>query len=207
MGARKITQGCPTGLHPRCGEHKSKYGSCRFLCQVRRCLQVLRLSPNSYRALGEPLSLSEPQVCVLSRFSRVPLFATSWTVARHAPLSGILQAGILQWVAMPSPRGSSQPRDGTLASCISCMGRGDLYHQHHPGSPWTPWYHYLNGGSPSLLCWSVGRVCLQATVNLASQTQLTTCCDAIKLLGPTYFVFLLLIEIRLQRYTSHPQEK
>ena len=135
MGARKITQGCPTGLHPRCGEHKSKYGSCRFLCQVRRCLQVLRLSPISYRALGEPINLAEPQVCVLSRFSRVPLFATSWTVARHAPLSGILQAGIPQWVAMPSLRGSSQPRDGTLASCISCIGRGDLYHQHHPGSP------------------------------------------------------------------------
>ena len=27
---------------------------------------------------------------------------------------GILQAGILEWVAMPSSRGSSPPRDGTL---------------------------------------------------------------------------------------------
>ena len=33
---------------------------------------------------------------------------------------GVLQARILEWVAMPSFRGSSQPRDWTQASCISC---------------------------------------------------------------------------------------
>ena len=32
---------------------------------------------------------------------------------------GILQARILEWVAMPSSRGSSQPRDGTQVSCIT----------------------------------------------------------------------------------------
>ena len=31
---------------------------------------------------------------------------------------GTLQARILQWVAMPSSRGSSQPRDQTQVSCI-----------------------------------------------------------------------------------------
>ena len=31
----------------------------------------------------------------------------------------ILQARILEWVAMPSSRGSSQPRDGTWVSCIA----------------------------------------------------------------------------------------
>ena len=30
-----------------------------------------------------------------------------------SPVPGILQARILQWVAMPSSRGSSQPRDRT----------------------------------------------------------------------------------------------
>ena len=35
---------------------------------------------------------------------------------------GILQARILEWVAMPSSRGSSSPRDGT------CIGRQVLYH-------------------------------------------------------------------------------
>ena len=49
-------------------------------------------------------------MCMLSHFSRVQLFATPWTVACQAPLSmGILQARILEWVSMPSSRGSSQP--------------------------------------------------------------------------------------------------
>ena len=48
-------------------------------------------------------------------FSHVQLFVTQWTVACQAPLSmGILQARILEQVAMPSSRGSSQPRSPTL---------------------------------------------------------------------------------------------
>ena len=55
--------------------------------------------------------------CMLSR---VWLFATPWTVAHQAPLSmGILQARILEWVAMLSTRGSSQLRDQTQVSCIA----------------------------------------------------------------------------------------
>ena len=46
--------------------------------------------------------------------SHVRLLATPWTVAHQAPLSmGILQAGILEWVAMLFSRGSSSPRDQT----------------------------------------------------------------------------------------------
>ena len=45
--------------------------------------------------------------CKVSHFSCVQLFATLWTVARQAPLvHGILQARILEWVAVPSSRGS-----------------------------------------------------------------------------------------------------
>jgi len=32
---------------------------------------------------------------------------------------GILQARILEWVAIPFSRGTSQPRDQTLVSCIA----------------------------------------------------------------------------------------
>ena len=32
---------------------------------------------------------------------------------------GIFQARVLEWVAIPFPRGSSQPRDRTLVSCIT----------------------------------------------------------------------------------------
>ena len=46
----------------------------------------------------------------VSHFSHVWLFANPWTVAHQASLSkGILQAGILEWVAIPYSRGSSQP--------------------------------------------------------------------------------------------------
>ena len=52
--------------------------------------------------------------------SHVQLFVTPWTVARQAPLSvGILQARVLEWVAMPSSRGSSQRRDPTWVSCTA----------------------------------------------------------------------------------------
>ena len=44
---------------------------------------------------------------------------------------GILQARILQWVAVPSSRESSWPRDQT---CISCIGRKVLYYHCHLGS-------------------------------------------------------------------------
>ena len=42
---------------------------------------------------------------------------------------GISQAGILEWVAISSFRGSPPPRDWT---CISCIGRRILYH-------WATW--------------------------------------------------------------------
>ena len=55
--------------------------------------------------------------CVLSR---VQLLAIPWTVARQAPLfMEILQARVLEWVAMPSSRAPSQPRDQTQVSCIA----------------------------------------------------------------------------------------
>ena len=41
---------------------------------------------------------------------------------------GILQARILELVAMPSSRGSSPFRDQILMSYISCIGRQVLYH-------------------------------------------------------------------------------
>ena len=50
-------------------------------------------------------------------------------------IQGIFQARILEWVAMPFPGASSQPRDRTLISCVSCIGRRIPNHQHHLGSP------------------------------------------------------------------------
>ena len=48
-----------------------------------------------------------------------PTLCDLWAAPHQAPLSmGILQARILEWVAMPSSRASSQPSDRTQVSCI-----------------------------------------------------------------------------------------
>ena len=70
----------------------------------------------------------KPHACVLSHFSCVLLFETLWTVARQAPVHGILQVRILDWVAMPSSRGSSRPRGQIRISFVSWPGRWVLYH-------------------------------------------------------------------------------
>ena len=65
----------------------------------------------------QDLSLkSKPALYYASLLSRVSL-CNPMTVAHKSPLSmGILQARILEWVIMPSSRGSSQPRDRTQVS-------------------------------------------------------------------------------------------
>ena len=63
---------------------------------------------------------------VLSCFTHVQLFVTPTDCSLPgSSVHGILQARILEWVAVPSSRGSSQPRDWT---CVSCIGRWILYH-------------------------------------------------------------------------------
>ena len=67
--------------------------------------------------------------CMLSHFSHIRLFVTPWTVALPcSSVHGILQARILEWVAIPFSRVSSWPRDWTHISYISCLGRWILYH-------------------------------------------------------------------------------
>ena len=53
---------------------------------------------------------------------------------------GILQARILEWVAVSSFKWSSQPRDRTWVSYVSCIGRWVLYPYCHLGNPNWLWY-------------------------------------------------------------------
>ena len=46
---------------------------------------------------------------------------------------GILQARILEWVVMPSSRGSTRPRDRTQVSYVSCTGKCVLYNWSYLG--------------------------------------------------------------------------
>ena len=70
-----------------------------------------------------------------SRCSRYPTESHVCFVSRSCPtlcdlmncsppgssVHEILQARILEWVALPSSRASSQPKDQTLISCVSCI--------------------------------------------------------------------------------------
>ena len=54
---------------------------------------------------------------------------------------GILQASILGWIATPSPRGSSWPRDRTQVSCIA-GGFFTVWATRKDNSPYTPQRHF-----------------------------------------------------------------
>ena len=63
-----------------------------------------------------------------SHFSHVRLCDPMDCILPGSSVHGVLQVKILEWVAMPSSRGSSWPRDWTHVSYISCIGRQVLYH-------------------------------------------------------------------------------
>ena len=67
-------------------------------------------------------------MCVLSHFSQFQFF---FDPVDYSPpgssAHGILQARILEWVAMPSSRGSSKPRDQSHVSYVSCNGRRECH--------------------------------------------------------------------------------
>ena len=72
------------------------------LCVVFCCCLVLKLYPT----LWDPMDCSLP----------------------GSSVHGILQVRTLEWVAMPSSRRTSQPKDRTSVSYVSCFGRQVLYH-------------------------------------------------------------------------------
>ena len=92
--------------------------NCRAVCSWKRESNCSL----EWLLLYDFLSLS------LSHFSHIQLFVTLWTVAHQASLSiGILQARILEWVAVPSSRGSSGAREHR-SLIPTCIGRQVLYH-------------------------------------------------------------------------------
>ena len=83
--------------------------------------------------------------CVCLVVQLCPTLCDLMGYSRQASLSmEILQARILQWVAMPSSRGSSQPRDGTQVSRLQV----DSVLSEPPGKPiYIYLYMYI------WLCW------------------------------------------------------
>ena len=71
-------------------------------------------------------------VCTRSLQSCLTLYDAMDCSPLGSSVHMILQARILEWIAMPSSRGSSQPRDWTHISYVSCIGRRVLYR-------WATW--------------------------------------------------------------------
>ena len=88
-----------------------------------------------------------PCTCAKSLYSCLTLCDPMDYNLPGSSVHGILQARILEWVAISHSRGSSWPRDQTHVSFISCIGRRVLYNQHHMGSPtvlgYTVCFQYL----------------------------------------------------------------
>ena len=92
----------------------------------------------SYLPKAIPLTACQVGIsaCVLSCLSHVQPFVTPMDCSLSGPsVHGLLQARILEWVAMPSSRGSSRPRDQTHVSYVSCIGKWILLPLATPGSP------------------------------------------------------------------------
>ena len=74
---------------------------------------------------------SEQTAYALSRQSCLTLCDPMVCSPPGASVHGILQARIVEGVAMPFSRGFSRPRNRTRISCVSCTGRLVLYHYCH----------------------------------------------------------------------------
>ena len=71
-------------------------------------------------------------------------------------IHGIFQARILEWVAISYSRGSSQPRDWTHISWVSCIGRWILYHLSYQWNPQTELNSTIKEHTPG---WSEIHIC------------------------------------------------
>ena len=85
--------------------------------------------------LGESVFLGkvsqDKQGSVCESLGRVRLCDPMGCSPPGSSVHGILHAGILEWVVMPSSRGSFWPRDQTHVSYISWIGRWILYRCFH----------------------------------------------------------------------------
>ena len=107
------------------------------LTQVR--MAIINKSTNKFwRGYGEkkPFCTVE-QVSKLRRFSCIWLCDPIDCSPPGSSVHGTLQTRILEWVVMPSSMGSSQHRDQTQVSCISCIAGNSL-----PLSHWGTPIHY-----------------------------------------------------------------
>ena len=111
----------------------------KLFCKLVQLL--LEIDPNLLLCLHIPIisstHLSYACVCAQLCLAICDLMDCS---PPGSSVHGILQARILKWVSMPSSRASSQPRDRTYISCVSCIAGGFFTTE----PPWKPTLSYRN---------------------------------------------------------------
>ena len=125
---------------------KAVYCHPAYLTYMQVCVCMRAKSPQSCTTLCDPMGYSPP----------------------GSSVHGILQARVLEWVAMPSSRGSSQPRNQTS---IFCIGRHVLYHQCHLGTPKRGSSGPQDQCGTSVMCCWLSRLGL----NLTKRIQISYC--------------------------------
>ena len=99
------------------------------LLWMRRMFKKNKESIISHRKLTLEVALiTSFYFCVLSHFSCVWLCGPMDCSPPGSSVHGIVQARILEWVAMRSSKESSWFRDRTHVSYVSCTGRQVLFH-------------------------------------------------------------------------------
>ena len=93
-------------------------------------------------------------LCAKSLKSYLTLCDTMNCSPPGSPVHEILQTITLEWVTMPSSRGSSPPGDQTRLSYVFCIGRWVLYRQRHLGSPYRLYNSalLLSAEKPQTVC-------------------------------------------------------
>ena len=125
-----------------------------FSHEIKRCLLLVRKATTNLECIIKSRDITLPtKVCLVKAmfFPVVMCGCESWTIKKAAAaakllqscptlcdpidgsppgssIHGILQARILEWVAISFSKGSSQPMDRTHISFVSCIGRRVLYH-------------------------------------------------------------------------------
>ena len=96
--------------------------------EKKSCLQHITSPSKPESSLSWDARCGKQVVCAKSLQSCPPLCDPMDCSPPGASVHGILQAKKLEWVAMPSSRRSSRPRDRNRVSYTSCIGRQVLYH-------------------------------------------------------------------------------
>ena len=101
----------------------------KSFCTAKETINKTKTQPTGLeKILANDVTNKGAVLCCAKSLQLCPTLCDSMTIACQAPVHGILQARILEWVAISFSSGSSPPRDRTRVAYVSCICRQVLYH-------------------------------------------------------------------------------